>query len=93
MRTIDVTSRYRRDYRRVASGPHVKRINAELAEILRRLQHDEPLDTRHSDHALIGAWQHYRDCHVLPDLVLIYKKVGDDRLVLARLASHSELDF
>jgi hypothetical protein len=40
MRTIDVTSRYRRDYRRVASGPHVKRINAELAEILRRLQHD-----------------------------------------------------
>lgn len=33
----------------------------------------------------------YRECHIKPDLLLIYRKVDDDRLVLARLGSHSEL--
>lgn len=61
--------------------------------MLDRLVADQPLEPRHSDHALIGPWSHYRDCHVQPDLVLIYKKVDDDLLVLARLGTHSELDL
>ena len=43
-----------------------------------------------ADHALGGAWRGFRDCHVKPDLVLIYRKSAD-ALALARLGSHSEL--
>jgi len=42
---------------------------------------------------MTGNWTDFRDCHVRPDLVLIYRKVGDDALQLVRLGSHSELGF
>lgn len=57
------------------------------------LASDEPLEPRHRDHALSNDWKDYRDCHVKPDLVLIYRLMGDDRLILVRLGSHSELDL
>ncbi|WP_407667441.1 type II toxin-antitoxin system mRNA interferase toxin, RelE/StbE family [Microvirga lotononidis] len=44
---------------------------------------------------MTGEWKDYRDCHVRPDLVLIYRKGDRDpdepELILARLGSHSEL--
>ena len=43
------------------------------------------------DHALSGEWGDHRDCHVKPDLVLIYQKSGADTLRLVRLGSHAEL--
>jgi mRNA interferase YafQ len=43
------------------------------------------------DHPLSGDWAGYRDCHLKPDLQLIYKKTDDNVLRLARLGSHSEL--
>ena len=51
-----------------------------------------PLDSNHQDHALQGEYTGYRECHIEPDLLLIYKK-QDDILVLVcfRLGSHSEL--
>lgn len=38
-----------------------------------------------------GDWAGYRECHLKPDLLLIYGKLGADTLRLARLGSHSEL--
>jgi mRNA interferase YafQ len=52
---------------------------------------DGTLDDRHRDHLLTGEWNDCRDCHVRPDLVLIYRKPDDDTLELVRLGSHSEL--
>jgi len=57
-----------------------------------------PLAAKHRDHALTGNLKDYRDCHVRPDLVLIYKLMDSTedspaRLVLARIGSHSELDL
>ena len=43
------------------------------------------------DHALSGDWAGYRECHIKPDLLLIYRKPDADTLRLARLGSHSEL--
>ena len=43
---------------------------------------DEPLASRHRDHALTGDWRGHRDCHVRPDLVLIYRKPDARTLVL-----------
>ena len=48
-------------------------------------------DTSYRDHALSGKWAGYRECHIKPDLLLIYRKVNTDTLRLARLGSHSEL--
>ena len=41
--------------------------------------------------ASAAEWKDFRDCHVRPDLVLIYRKPGPDTLELVRLGSHSEL--
>ncbi len=38
-----------------------------------------------------GEWSDHRDCHIRPDLVLIYRKPDNDSLELVRLGSHSEL--
>ena len=52
---------------------------------------DKPLADRYRDRGLTGGWKDHRDCHIEPDLVLIYRKIGDDTLQLVRLGSHSEL--
>ena len=46
---------------------------------------DRPLAERYRDHALAGEWKDHRDCHIKPDLVLIYRKIGNDTLQLVRL--------
>jgi len=52
---------------------------------------DMPLPRRYFDHELSGEWSDHRDCHLRPDLVLIYRKPNELRLELVRLGSHSEL--
>jgi mRNA interferase YafQ len=51
------------------------------------------LPTSYLDHALAGNWQDHRDCHIKPDLVLIYRKPDPQTLQLVRLGSHSELSL
>jgi len=91
MRTIRRTSTFKRDYKRVKKGRHGKTLDADLENVLTLLITDEPLEERHYDHALVGNWSDHRDCHVRPDLVLIYRKLDDETLDLVRLGSHSEL--
>jgi len=52
---------------------------------------DETLEVRQRDHELSGDWVGYRECHIKPDLLLIYRKLNADILRLARLGSHREL--
>lgn len=91
MRTIDRSSAFKRDYKREAKGRHRATLDANLIPVLMALADDQPLEPRHRDHDLSGEWAGYRDCHVKPDLVLIYRKPDADILRLARLGSHSEL--
>ena len=62
-----------------------------LAPVLAALASDTPLERRLKDHALSGDWAGHRDCHVQPDLVLIYAKPDGETLRLVRLGSHSEV--
>jgi mRNA interferase YafQ len=91
MRTVRYTSRFRRDYKREKSGRHGKRLDGELTETVTMLANDEPLPRRYFDHQLSGEWSDHRDCHIRPDLVLIYRKPDTGSLELVRLGSHSEL--
>ena len=91
MREVKYTARFRRDYRREKSGPHGKKLDALLMEAVNLLAADTILPRRHFDHPLAGEWNDHRDCHIRPDLVLIYRKPDADSLELVRLGSHSEL--
>jgi mRNA interferase YafQ len=93
MRIVKYTSRFRRDYKREKSGRYSKRLDADLLEAVTMLAKDEPLPRRYFDHPLSGEWRDHCDCHIRPDLVLIYRKPNDANLELVRLGSHSELGF
>ena len=61
-------------------------------EVLDLLVHEEPLPPRYHDHALIGNYRGYRECHIQPDWLLIYKiESGKLLLTLARTGTHSDL--
>ncbi len=91
MRTIDRSSAFKRDYKRETQGQHRITLDNALKPVLIALATDQPLDARCRDHDLSGDWAGYRECHVKPDLLLIYRKSDSNTLRLARLGSHSEL--
>jgi len=91
MREIKYTTRFRKDYRREKSGQHGKKIDGLLMDTVNLLAADSILPHRYFDHPLSGEWKDHRDCHIRPDLVLIYRKPDDSTLELVRLGSHSEL--
>jgi mRNA interferase YafQ len=91
MRTIRRTSAFKRDYKREKKGRHRKTLDDDLVKTVTMLAADEPLPQRYHDHPLAGEWKDHRDCHIRPDLVLIYRKPDDETLDLVRLGSHSEL--
>jgi len=93
MRKISRTTRFKKDYKREAKGQHRATLDADLIFVLTLLIADSPLPPILRDHALTGDWKDHRDCHVKPDLVLIYRLPDADTLELVRLGSHSELSL
>ncbi len=68
-----------------------RRKNLSLLEaVVRKLADEESLPPKNRDHALTGDWQGYRECHIAPDWLLIYKIAGKE-LILVRTGSHSDL--
>jgi mRNA interferase YafQ len=91
MRTIERTTAFKRDYKREKAGRHGKRLDALLVAAVTLLAADEQLPTANRDHPLSGEWNDHRDCHLRPDLVMIYRKAVPNVLQLVRLGSHAEL--
>ena len=63
-----------------------------LEEIIKKLSNGEPLPEKNKDHNLIGNWSGFRECHIQPNWLLIYR-IDNDVLVLtlARTGTHSDL--
>jgi len=93
MRTISFGSRFKKDFKRESRGLYARTLVADLKAATDILRADEPLPARYADHPLAGKWRGDRDCHIKPDLVLIYRKPDDRLLQLVRLGSHSELSL
>ncbi len=91
MREIRFTGRFKRDYKREKSGRQRKTVDTNLMEAVNLLAADESLPRHYFDHPLSGDWADHRDCHIKPDLILIYRKPDEENLDLVRLGSHSEL--
>ena len=61
-------------------------------DIIWQLVNNEELASKYKDHALIGSYKGFRECHVKPDLLLIYKKQNEILLLTCvEIGSHSEL--
>jgi mRNA interferase YafQ len=82
-------NQFKRDYKREKSGQHSD-LDDDLKNVIMLLAGKKPLPKANKDHQLKGKWRGYRDCHVRPDLVLIYRRTKT-ALELARIGSHSEL--
>lgn len=87
MRTLVRGAQFRRD---VKLAQKRDKDLAKLREVILLLIDGGPLPPRFRDHALGGDWKHYRDCHIEPDWLLIYKIPGND-LHLVRTGTHSDL--
>lgn len=61
-----------------------------LAEVLKKLQKQLPLEREYKDHPLKGKLKDYRDLHIEPDWLLIYR-IDNEGLFLYRTGSHSDL--
>jgi len=88
-RAIEWTTAFKRDYKR-EKKTYIQ-LEIILAPVLEALAGDNQLDAKYRDHAMSGDWKNSRNCHVKPDLVLIYQKPDAETLQLIRLGSHSEL--
>lgn len=86
---VKPTSRFKKDYKlAIKRGLNIKL----LEEVITMLALGETLPEKYKDHPLSGDWVGHRECHILPDWLLIYR-VEDDVLVLtlSRTGTHSDL--
>jgi mRNA interferase YafQ len=91
MRTIKRTGKFKRDYKRERKGRYGRDLDDDLIATVTLLASDGILPRQLFDHPLSGSWSDHRDCHIKPDLILIYRKPDPTTLELVRLGSHSEL--
>ena len=91
MRNIHRSTAFKRDYTRERKRQHREALDELLQDVFSVLATDQPLDPRFRDHNLSGDWDGHRECHLKPDLLLIYRKLESGVLELVRLGSHSEL--
>ncbi|WDE06656.1 type II toxin-antitoxin system YafQ family toxin [Thalassomonas viridans] len=88
MLALEYASQFKKDFKKVAKLPIPDVI--EVGHVIKQLQLGQTLPKKYVDHSLSGNWQGFRDCHIKPDLVLIYK-IDNVSLKLARIGTHSEL--
>ena len=87
--TVKFTTQFKKDYKlAMKRGLKV----ALLDKVITTLANGLPLPDKNDDYALTGNWIGHRECHVLPDWLLIYRIDGDVLvLTLARTGTHSDL--
>ncbi|MDR3069544.1 MAG: type II toxin-antitoxin system YafQ family toxin [Propionibacteriaceae bacterium] len=90
-RIVGASTQFKRDWKREKKGRQAKVLDSAFGVVLDALATDQELPPKYQDHALCGEWIDCRDCHIRPDLILIYRRIGEDKLHLLRLGSHSEL--
>lgn len=86
---VKTTTQFKKDYKlAIKRGLKI----GLLKDIVATLAMGKTLPEKNKDHALTGNWVGHRECHILPDWLLIYR-IEDDVLVLTltRTGSHSDL--
>lgn len=92
------TSAFKKDYKKVSSQPNWNRgLKDKFIDVLKHLQNNEVLPDQYQVHPIKASghkYQGYMDCHVAPNVVLIYDLNQDPTSVkLIRLGSHNEIEL
>ena len=89
MLTIKYQTAFKKDYKRIKKRGYNISL---LEEVIDKLANQKELDKKYKDHALVGQWIGFRECHIAPDWLLIYQ-IKEDELVLTltRTGTHTEL--
>lgn len=88
MLILNYSSQFKKDFKKITKLPIPEII--EVDNVISTLQKGLILESNYVDHALVGNWHGFRDCHIKPDLVLIYR-IHDTYLQLARIGTHNEV--
>jgi mRNA interferase YafQ len=91
MLNLIIKTSFKKDIKKVEKyiNPKIKDL---IQSVILTIQKEEPLGERHKNHPLKGNHKGCFDCHILPDLVLIYQIVEtENALILIRIGSHSDL--
>ncbi len=93
MREIRERNEFKRNFRSKYAGRYRNILvkGGELDCVVITLANDIPLAHKYKDHALHGNMEGSRECHIRPDLLLVYKYEGDELILLEMLGSHSEI--
>ncbi|QLC26256.1 type II toxin-antitoxin system YafQ family toxin [Parasphingopyxis algicola] len=87
MRAPVRSTAFKKDVKRMAKrGKKMAKLKAVIGMLLA----GEPLDPRLRDHPLKGEWAGWRDLHIEPDWLLLYR-MSETELLLARTGTHSDL--
>lgn len=89
MLRLVTTTKFRKDYKRIKKRGYALSL---LENVLDTLQREETLDQKYKDHALVGNYIGFRECHIQSDWLLIYA-INTSELILAasRTGTHSDL--
>lgn len=87
MLKISATSKFKKDLKTCQKRKFDFNL---LYSVIDTLAVPEPLDEKHREHALKGSYMGHRECHIMPDWLLIYR-VTDRELILDRTGTHSDL--
>ena len=86
---LKITRSFKIDYKKLN-----KQETQDTDEIIKKLLDDSPLEEKNHDHELTGNYSGYRECHVHPDLLLVYKKDSDECVLVMtcyRISSHTNI--
>lgn len=87
MLKLKYTKQFRKDIKKFE---HQKNVMTTLKQVIERLIEGKSLQEKYRDHFLGGNWVSFRECHIKPDVLLIYKVINNE-LFLERIGSHSDL--
>ena len=88
---ISKSSQFRSDFKKMLRVPRYRDFAGSMQIVVDCLLANEPLPGRFQDHSLQGSWVGCRECHLRPDLLLVYRLDDEENITLMRLGTHSEL--
>lgn len=92
MYLITRTKTFERSFKKLAKSGFAKKNKLVVESVIDKIASGKTMDKKYKDHALNGQFADYRECHILNDLLLVYKIEKKELvLVLIDIGSHSQL--
>lgn len=92
MYSVLATKQYKKSYQKIIRSGVSKSLRQDIIDVINELAAGNQLAEHNCDHALKGQLRQYRECHIRPDVLLVYQKRETELvLVLVDIGSHSNL--